>query len=144
VSKFAAVAPDGFLTEYYLDILKESKEALCAVIETMVSAQDGGVLFHCAAGKDRTGIIAVLLFGLVGVSVPDILSNYEISYTLIRENPDLPAQRESEPIEHWYSGRESLEPALEYIHSFGGISNYLEYIGVLPESLKQVRKRLLA
>lgn len=144
LSKFAAVAPDSFLTKYYLDILKESQEALVTVIETIASAPEGGVLFHCAAGKDRTGIIAVLLLGLVGVSVPDIISNYEITYTLIRENPDLPSQRADDPIEYWHSGRESLEPALTYIHAFGGISEYLKQIGVSPQSLERVRKRLIA
>ena len=33
------------------------------------------------AGKDRTGLIAMLLLGLVGVSKKDIVSNYEVTYT---------------------------------------------------------------
>nr|WP_280949466.1 tyrosine-protein phosphatase [Halalkalibacter urbisdiaboli] len=35
-------------------------------------------MFHCAAGKDRTGILARLLLCLAGVEKKDILSNYEI------------------------------------------------------------------
>ena len=33
-------------------------------------------MFHCAAGKDRTGLLAALLLGLLGVSETDILVDY--------------------------------------------------------------------
>lgn len=141
-SRFADVPPERFLAEYYLDILKKSQIALCEVIETAASAREGGVLFHCAAGKDRTGIIAALLLGLAGVSVSDILSNYEVTYTFIRHNAILMAQNAQSPIEHMYSQRDSLEAGLEHINTFGGILDYLEKIDVTSETLERIRKRL--
>src|SRR5699024_4351244 len=32
----------------------------------IIGTSDGGVLFHCAAGKDRTGILAAVLLALLG------------------------------------------------------------------------------
>jgi protein-tyrosine phosphatase len=143
-SRFADVPPGRFLAEYYLDILKNSQQAVRAVIETIASAREGGVLFHCVVGKDRTGTIAALLLGLVGVSTADILSNYEVTYTFIRQNSALMAQNAQSPIEHMYSPRDNLEAGLEHINTFGGISDYLEEIGVKPETLERVRNRLTA
>jgi protein-tyrosine phosphatase len=37
------------------------------------------LLFHCAAGKDRTGIVAAVLLGLLGVADDDILDDYEMT-----------------------------------------------------------------
>ncbi|MFG3440012.1 tyrosine-protein phosphatase [Nonomuraea sp. NPDC047897] len=42
-------------------------------------AQPGGVLFHCGLGRDRTGLIAMLLLALSGVGGDDIASDYELS-----------------------------------------------------------------
>lgn len=43
--------------------------------------QKKGVLFHCSAGKDRTGIISALLLGICNVDIKDIVANYEVSNT---------------------------------------------------------------
>jgi protein-tyrosine phosphatase len=38
------------------------------------------VYFHCAAGRDRTGTLAVLLLGALGVSESDMAKDYELTY----------------------------------------------------------------
>lgn len=43
-------------------------------------------LFHCGIGKDRTGIISLLILGLAGVHITDILANYEVSKTFLRND----------------------------------------------------------
>ncbi len=48
-----------------------------------VAAAPGGVLFHCTAGKDRTGLMAALLLGLAGVERTDILADYQVSETYL-------------------------------------------------------------
>ena len=49
------------------------------------NADPGLILFNCTAGKDRTGIIAALLLGLVKVPVAEIIKNYTDSELFITE-----------------------------------------------------------
>ncbi len=52
-------------------------EALAALLETAVAGR--AVLFHCAAGKDRTGVAAALLLALLGARRDAILADYVAS-----------------------------------------------------------------
>ena len=63
-------------------MLLENKTAIKETFEILAEAK-GCTIFHCTAGKDRTGIIAMLILGLSGVSRKDIIANYEVTYTYI-------------------------------------------------------------
>ncbi len=62
----------------YLGMLK-CTESMRGIFETFADAEKG-VMFHCFAGKDRTGVVAALLLSLVGVSREDIVADYCLSY----------------------------------------------------------------
>ena len=64
---------------YYRDALQRWPERHAAAISAIARAQPGGVLFHCIRGHDRTGIIALLLLALVGVTPDEIIADYELS-----------------------------------------------------------------
>ncbi|MBQ9066847.1 MAG: tyrosine-protein phosphatase [Clostridia bacterium] len=51
------------------------KEILSFVVETVISS-DGAVYYHCTAGKDRTGVLSLLLLSLCGVPFESILEDY--------------------------------------------------------------------
>ena len=70
---------------YYRDALSRWPHRHAAAIQAIAQAKPGGVLFHCKRGHDRTGIIALLLLALVGVSPEDILADYELSIDPERE-----------------------------------------------------------
>ena len=70
---------------YYRDALQRWPERHVAVIRAIAQAQPGGALFHCKRGHDRTGIIALLLLALAGVSPDDIVADYELSIDPVRE-----------------------------------------------------------
>jgi protein-tyrosine phosphatase len=53
---------------YYQDALRRWPERHAAAISAIAQAQPGGVLFHCIRGYDRTGMIALILLALVGVT----------------------------------------------------------------------------
>jgi len=116
---------EGFIANFYIGVVDSASGAIGAVFNAMADAADGAVLFHCAAGKDRTGIIAALLLGLAGVQDADIIANYEVTYTYIRQNPSFS--------EHGYhsdlllSQREYIENTLHHIErEYIGISEYLQ------------------
>jgi len=70
---------------YYQDALKRWPQRHAAAISAIAQARPGGVLFHCVRGHDRTGIIALLLLGLVGVLPGEIITDYELSPDPVRE-----------------------------------------------------------
>jgi len=70
---------------YYSDALKRWQARHVNVIRAIAQAKPGGVLFHCKRGYDRTGIIALLVLALAGVSPEDIADDYELSVDPIRE-----------------------------------------------------------
>jgi protein-tyrosine phosphatase len=115
---------------YYKDALHRWPERHAAVISAIARARPGGVLFHCIRGNDRTGIIALLLLALVGVTRDEIIADYALS-------PD-PGRDELLAHEH-SSIREAILSPLEGLD----IDGYLCKGGVSQEDLAAVRKRLL-
>ena len=59
---------------YRLMLLNGGKEIRKAL--EVVADSEGAILFHCAAGKDRTGILTMLILSSVGVEREDILVEF--------------------------------------------------------------------
>jgi protein-tyrosine phosphatase len=78
--KLADLPPD-FLVRIY-DALAEAAAPTFGQLLTWL-ADPGGLpaLFHCTAGKDRTGLSAALLLSVLGVDEATILDDYELSAT---------------------------------------------------------------
>jgi protein-tyrosine phosphatase len=72
---------DAQFTTVYLALLERLAPELRIIVERAVDAPTRPLLFHCAAGKDRTGITAAVLLGLLGVSDDVILDDYELTST---------------------------------------------------------------
>ncbi|HUJ05669.1 MAG TPA: tyrosine-protein phosphatase [Streptosporangiaceae bacterium] len=66
------------LAKVYLSNLEGGRAAVKGTFDVIADDLRAGVatLFHCAAGRDRTGIIAALLLGLVGVTDGQIAVDY--------------------------------------------------------------------
>ncbi len=70
----------GYLTSGYLRMLS-NEVALQRVLAFFASAAgEECALFHCAAGMDRTGVVSMLLLGMVGVSRAQIIADYAYSF----------------------------------------------------------------
>jgi protein tyrosine/serine phosphatase len=55
-----------------------------AILAAIAQAGPGGVVFHCVRGRDRTGLIAVLLLALAGVAPQAIVEDYSLSTERLR------------------------------------------------------------
>lgn len=66
--------PDN-MGEMYVRLLDHNQAAMARVL-TLLSAAPGCALFHCTAGKDRTGVIAMLLLDAAGVEEDVIIADY--------------------------------------------------------------------
>jgi protein-tyrosine phosphatase len=64
---------------YYGPHLARFPERSLAVLTAIAYARPGGVLFHCMGGRDRTGMVTMLVLALVGVAAEDIAADYELS-----------------------------------------------------------------
>lgn len=69
---------DAHMLAVYKDLVLNptSQAGYADFLNQILLQKDGAVLFHCFAGKDRTGIGAALVLGLLGVSQSDILHDY--------------------------------------------------------------------
>ncbi|GAB1821484.1 tyrosine-protein phosphatase [Herbidospora sp. RD11066] len=67
-------------TPLYYRYFLEAKPAQAVAVATAVArAPEGGVLVHCGLGRDRTGLIVMLLLSLAGVTREAIADDYEAS-----------------------------------------------------------------
>ena len=64
---------------YYRPFLERKADRCAAAVAAIANARPGGVVFHCGLGRDRTGLIALLVLALVGVDAGDIAADYELS-----------------------------------------------------------------
>lgn len=81
---------ENYLLDLYIDIIDNKKEHVKKVLDLIKDMEDNtSIVFHCTAGKDRTGVIAMLLLGIVGVEKQDIVTNYEQSSTNLENDPTL-------------------------------------------------------
>ncbi|CAM3370478.1 Protein tyrosine phosphatase [Stackebrandtia soli] len=72
------VDPWRHLADRYAEVASDGVVEIRAVLETIADA-DEPVVFHCASGKDRTGLIAALVLTLLGVSDEDIVADYALT-----------------------------------------------------------------
>ena len=61
---------------YYGPFLERFPDRTARVVAAIAHAAPGGVLFHCVRGRDRAGLVAMLLLALVGVAPEDIAADY--------------------------------------------------------------------
>jgi protein-tyrosine phosphatase len=72
-----AVVP--FLAERYAEVAEDGVAELRRALEIIASDGSGPLVFHCAAGKDRTGLLAALVLSLLGVGEDDIVADYALT-----------------------------------------------------------------
>jgi protein-tyrosine phosphatase len=150
----AAAPPTEFgtLADDYKGMLVRFRQPVATVMAAVAGADDGGVLVHCAAGKDRTGLVAALLLGLVGVPRRTIATDYALSAECLRrrneewlENgPGDRAERE-EVLRKFAPTPQAMLEVLDHLtERHGGVEGYLSWAGVPADDLTRLRARLLA
>jgi protein-tyrosine phosphatase len=125
-------------------VLQHTRPQLKEVLGIIASADDGPLLFHCVAGKDRTGLIAALLLALADVEPDAIAADYAAS---TRQLADAYLLRFSnleraEILEALRCPEEGVHNMLDYLAQYGGAAGYLAAIGLDDATIARLRARL--
>lgn len=145
MGEFWQIRQDGYsdISELYIDLLDDSQTKIKAVFDIFLKHENEGIYYHCTAGKDRTGVISMLLLDLVGVPEPTIIANYSESYENNKNRPgylNMP--------EEWryltYSKPEYMERALNHLRKrYQNSEKYLKIIGFSQEEIEKIKRSLL-
>ncbi len=125
-------------------MLEQVREELKQVMDVIATASAGPLLFHCVAGKDRTGVIAALLLAVADVVPEAIAYDYAASTENLRD-AYLKRYSDAEPaaiIDAVQCPEAGVHHMLAYLEKFGGAQAYLEEIGMSPEHIARLRARL--
>ena len=129
-------------------VMIDLRQAALGRIFDAIAGAEGPLVFHCFAGKDRTGLVAAMLLSLNGVEPAAIGDDYAETdvqlatrYTqwLAKASPDRREQMQDElrcPPEWMLS-------TLDYVeHKWGGVGSYLEAAGVSPVGIDRLSTKL--
>ncbi|GAB2654623.1 tyrosine-protein phosphatase [Saccharopolyspora gloriosae] len=129
---------------YFRPFLDRHPQRAVEVVRAFARAPEGGVLVHCHAGRDRTGIAVLLLLLIAGVGQAEILADHLRSHEGLRPLWAKLGTDDQEPIIEWAlaemggSTGEALRAATEL-----DVDAYLLGAGLAPEDLTAARNRLL-
>jgi protein-tyrosine phosphatase len=150
----AAAPPDAVstLAEDYLQMLERYRQGVAEALAAIARAPaDGAVLVHCAAGKDRTGLISALLLGLAGVPADTIAADYAMTAELLRPrerqwldglDPEERAEREAMLARYAPTAEVMLQVLDGLGERYGGVEPYLRSTGLSQDDLDRLRERL--
>lgn len=142
-SQFEGDLP-GSMSGLYISLLDNNTADFTTIFDVLTSAK-GGALFHCTAGKDRTGVVAMLLLGLVGVNEDDIISDYSITEIYMKDVflGQLNAmQGQKIPNFVFRSMPESMQRVLQHLGStYGTAEEYLLKAGCSAAMLKELKHK---
>lgn len=140
------------LVEMNLALLERSGAEIGAILFSLADRTRTPMLFHCTAGKDRTGLVAALLLDVLGVDREDVLDDYERS-ALDHRPAELLASFER------FSGwdippealagllaapREVMSSVLDTLDDrYGGAERYLSEHGAIDRGAIEMIRRLL-
>jgi len=147
---------DQVMIQTYQSFVRDKAPIFGAAIVRFADPANLPAVFHCSAGKDRTGILAALLLGALGVSDELIIADYTLSnlyYRAFRKSLEPQAHRlralrlsldDLQPM--LVSDPAYLEAALKAIRDeCGSVERYLiEKAGVSAETLAKLREIFLS
>jgi protein-tyrosine phosphatase len=138
--------------EIYFTMLETGAPSYAEALRELAEPGALPAVFFCMAGKDRTGVFAAMLLGLLGVADEDIVADYALTAEVIeeiherhrREVPGIDEQWSRLPADIAGAVPKTMEGLLAAIHDrFGSWADYAGTIGVPATTLDALRTELL-
>jgi protein-tyrosine phosphatase len=129
---------------YYRPFLERKPERCAAAVTAVARADPGGVVINCGGGRDRTGLVTLLLLALVGTEPDEIASDYELSYERMRLlYAELGEEDQGPMIQEYLKGEgTSAREIIRDILATVDIERCLLAAGLTHEGVSAVRTRL--
>lgn len=136
--------------------IDSAKKAYQAMFKLLLEEPDGAVLYHCTAGKDRTGMASFLILSALGVDQEIIREDYLLTNTVTQAFRDkwLQSMRDKGASEELVTNRAALASvAPDYLNTaiktinenYGNVDHYLhDHLGLTNADLTQLRQLYLA
>ena len=147
-SNMNSIGDSKDMFERYVFIIDNRPHAFAGVFSAIAEAE-GGVVFHCFAGKDRTGLVAAMLLSLAGVAPDDIAADYELTDLQLAKQYEVwiseapPEKRDLFRDELRCPPDRILRVLDHFNQKWGGVAAYLEAEGLSAADLERLRLRLV-
>ncbi|WP_424466844.1 tyrosine-protein phosphatase [Pseudoclavibacter helvolus] len=141
----------GRLEDIYETLLRGRGGALAEAVAVLANAE-AGVLVHCTAGKDRTGLVVALAELVGGADEAEVVADYALSGVAVRSVREpfalavaaaYPAEQRDEILRlHLDSPAEALEYALGIVRELGGAEAYLRAHGLTDAQVQALQEKV--
>ena len=150
-ANWEAVKDPAWTAEGYVLIARLSHANIANAIAVLSYAAPGGVVIHCHAGKERTGVVAALLLSLAGVPDAAVADDWTASDAYLQPLYEEWLANETDPAirakrsEGFVTHAEHIVDVLTYVRStHGSVEEYLLAGGLTADQLDRARRRLLS
>jgi protein-tyrosine phosphatase len=138
------------LADRYVFMAELAGDRIARVV-TLLADAEAPAVFHCAAGKDRTGVVSAIVLGLLGVPDEVIVADYAAT----RESLDAIVDRLNAlegyrtmlaalPPDTMHANPETIVEFLERVRArFGSVEDYAQASGVAAPAIARLRARLI-
>jgi len=142
----------SLLAGRYHEMATIGAAAIVGALEALADEERLPALFHCAAGKDRTGVVAACLLDLLGVCTDDVCADYALSGPvmadlrtwMMRERPDFSERMASHPVAMLDAPPAAMRLLLDVLRAeHGSIEAYLVDRGAAPDLRARLQDALL-
>jgi protein-tyrosine phosphatase len=137
--------------EIYLGYLSDAPTQIARSFDVFADDASGVTVFHCAAGKDRTGVLAALLLTSLGVDREEVMADYLASNEVVPAildrllaSPTYRQQLAGAPVGALALKAAVMEGVLDTVEErHGGVEGWLQEAGVTQSTLAALRRRLV-
>ena len=150
-SRERATRDSSFWSEHYLGYLAKRPDSVSAALRA-VGAATGAAVVHCAAGKDRTGIVVAMALDVAGVPRDEIVADYVLSADRIEAIIERVARTDSQgpalkgqAVADQTPRAETMTTILDAVRDrWGGAPGWLREQGWTGDEVERLRRRLTA
>jgi len=140
--------PAGYWASFYGEMLERYRANFGAAVAAIADAPEGVALFHCAGGKDRTGLVAALVLRAAGVGIDDVAADYALTGANMTSGWVDQAPDEAERRRRSFKQQTPAEAVARTLRDlegrYGDVDSYLRAAGVTDTQLERLRRRLAA